>query len=68
MSSKVATKSPSSSLGASGAVLAVVAASASYFPEAGVSLIFLPFFSIPASQAVWALMTVDLVVRPSLFS
>ncbi|BGO91265.1 hypothetical protein NBRC10512_008243 [Rhodotorula toruloides] len=49
------------SLGASGAVYAIVSLSALSFPSTSVSLIFLPFFPIPIGLATSALLLVDLV-------
>ncbi|KAJ2796314.1 hypothetical protein H4R21_004766 [Coemansia helicoidea] len=49
------------SLGASGAVYSVIAATAMLFPDAQVALIFLPFMPFTVSQAFKALMAYDLV-------
>ncbi|KAN0063947.1 hypothetical protein ACQY0O_003553 [Thecaphora frezii] len=50
-----------SSLGASGAVYAALVMSACAFPEARISLIFLPFFSVPIGLGVSGLVAFDLV-------
>ena len=47
------------SLGASGAVLALVAAGTAAFPEMQLSIIFLPMFAFPAHQALLGLMALD---------
>ncbi|POY71850.1 hypothetical protein BMF94_5211 [Rhodotorula taiwanensis] len=49
------------SLGASGAVYALVTLTALSFPSTSVSLIFLPFFPIPIGVAASALVAVDIV-------
>ncbi|GAA5877706.1 hypothetical protein JCM3774_006650 [Rhodotorula dairenensis] len=49
------------SLGASGAVYALVSLTALSFPSTSVSLIFLPFFPIPIGLATSALVAVDLI-------
>ncbi|TKA55194.1 hypothetical protein B0A53_02164 [Rhodotorula sp. CCFEE 5036] len=49
------------SLGASGAVYALVSLTALSFPSTSVSLIFLPFFPIPIGLATSALVAVDVI-------
>ncbi|GAA5982146.1 hypothetical protein JCM10908_004758 [Rhodotorula pacifica] len=49
------------SLGASGAIYALVSLTALSFPSTSVSLIFLPFFPIPIGLATSALVAVDLI-------
>ncbi|QRV74115.1 rhomboid family protein [Ceratobasidium sp. AG-Ba] len=49
------------SLGASGAIYATVTASALAFPDANVSLIFLPFVSVPIGAGVGAMVCLDVL-------
>ncbi|CAE6440534.1 unnamed protein product [Rhizoctonia solani] len=49
------------SLGASGAIYAAVTASALAFPDANVSLIFLPFISLPIGAGVGGMVCLDIV-------
>lgn len=49
------------SLGASGAIYATVTASALAFPDANVSLIFLPFVSIPIGAGVGGMVCLDII-------
>ncbi|PWN47115.1 hypothetical protein IE53DRAFT_371726 [Violaceomyces palustris] len=56
-----ATVGRESSLGSSGAVYAALVLSACAFPEASISLIFLPFFSFPIGWGVSGLVLFDLL-------
>ncbi|SPO41926.1 uncharacterized protein PSFLO_07409 [Pseudozyma flocculosa] len=56
-----ATVGRQSSLGASGAVYAVVVASALAFPDARISLIFLPMFTLPIGTGVQCMVALDLL-------
>ncbi|EUC59704.1 rhomboid domain protein [Rhizoctonia solani AG-3 Rhs1AP] len=49
------------SLGASGAIYATVTASALAFPDANVSLIFLPFVSLPIGAGVGGMVCLDII-------
>ncbi|KAG8765229.1 hypothetical protein FRC12_007612 [Ceratobasidium sp. 428] len=49
------------SLGASGAIYAAVTASALAFPDANVSLIFLPFVSLPIGAGVGGMVCLDII-------
>ncbi|KDN42785.1 hypothetical protein RSAG8_06539, partial [Rhizoctonia solani AG-8 WAC10335] len=49
------------SLGASGAIYATVTASALAFPDASVSLIFLPFVSLPIGAGVGGMVCLDII-------
>ncbi|KAK4687659.1 hypothetical protein P7C73_g2468, partial [Tremellales sp. Uapishka_1] len=49
------------SLGASGAIYAAVTMTACAYPDAGVSIIFLPFFSVPIGWGVGAMVGLDLL-------
>ncbi|EGN95283.1 hypothetical protein SERLA73DRAFT_77298 [Serpula lacrymans var. lacrymans S7.3] len=49
------------SLGASGAIYAAVTLSALAFPDASISLIFLPFFAIPIQSGVGAIIALDAI-------
>ncbi|KAG8714860.1 hypothetical protein FRC11_006776 [Ceratobasidium sp. 423] len=49
------------SLGASGAIYAAVTASALAFPDASVSLIFLPFVSLPIGAGVGGMVCLDII-------
>jgi rhomboid-like protein len=49
------------SLGASGAIYAAVTASALAFPDANVSLIFLPFVSLPIGAGVGGMVALDII-------
>lgn len=49
------------SLGASGAIYATVTASALAFPDANVSLIFLPFVSLPIGAGVGGMVCLDIL-------
>ncbi|KAG9127921.1 hypothetical protein FRC07_007572 [Ceratobasidium sp. 392] len=51
----------SPSLGASGAIYATVTASALAFPDANVSLIFLPFVSLPIGAGVGGMVCLDIL-------
>ena len=48
-------------LGASGAIYAAVTLTALAYPQSGVSLIFLPFFSIPIGMGVSGLVLLDII-------
>ena len=48
------------SLGASGAVFGIVAGSVYLYPNSRISLIFLPFVSLRAEEALWLLVAFDL--------
>lgn len=56
---KVATRRVAMSLGASGAILAVVAALCVQYPDAQLSIIFLPFFAFSASAALKGVLVFD---------
>lgn len=56
---KVATKRPAMSLGASGAILAVIAAMCVQYPDAQLAIIFLPFFTFSAGIALKAIVAMD---------
>jgi hypothetical protein len=49
------------SLGASGAIYAAVTASALAYPDANVSLIFLPFVSLPIGAGVGGMVCLDII-------
>ncbi|XP_065056569.1 presenilin-associated rhomboid-like protein, mitochondrial [Rhopilema esculentum] len=67
---KIITKSPVASLGASGALLAVLGAVCIEKPDARLAILFLPFFSFSAKTALMSIIAVDvagLVFRWKLF-
>lgn len=57
---RFATRSNIPSLGASGALLAVLAACCIEHPEARLSILFLPFFTFSAQTALYSIVAVDL--------
>ena len=57
---KIATKSKVPSLGASGALLAVLAACCIERPDARLSILFLPFFSFTATTALFSIIALDI--------
>ena len=56
---KVGMKSTSSSLGASGAICTVLAVFSVFFPDAKLSILFLPMYTFSAASAVKSLMLID---------
>nr|CAD7458798.1 unnamed protein product [Timema tahoe] len=56
---KVVTSQPGLSLGASGAIMAVLAYVCTKFPDTKLSIIFLPFFTFPAGTAIKVIMGLD---------
>ncbi|XP_048005934.1 presenilins-associated rhomboid-like protein, mitochondrial [Leguminivora glycinivorella] len=57
---KVATKQPGLSLGASGAIMAVLAYVCMQYPDTRLSIIFLPMYTFAAGTAIKVIMSVDL--------
>ena len=67
---KIATHSKIPSLGASGALLAVIAVCCIEQPDARLSILFLPFFTFSAQTALYSLIAVDvtgIILRWQLF-
>jgi len=67
---KIASRSTIPSLGASGALLAVLGACCIERPEARLSILFLPFFSFSAQTALYSIIAIDvagLIMRWKLF-
>lgn len=58
---KVVSRSFATSLGASGALMAILSSSCVQFPDAILQVVFLPFLVIPAGHAIKLLMTVDTI-------
>ncbi|KFM82176.1 Presenilins-associated rhomboid-like protein, mitochondrial, partial [Stegodyphus mimosarum] len=58
---KVATGRFVTSLGASGALMAILSSMCFQFPNAQLQIVFLPFFSFSAGHAIKAVMAIDLV-------
>ena len=59
MAYKVATKSTTFSLGASGAILCVIGMFSAYFPEARFHILFLPMYTFSAATAIKGLIALD---------
>lgn len=56
---KTLTRRPAMSLGASGAILAVIAAMCVQYPDAQLAIVFLPFFTFSAGMALKAVVALD---------
>ncbi|KAI1723040.1 rhomboid family domain-containing protein [Ditylenchus destructor] len=58
---KCAVRSPVRSLGASGAILAILIYACMKMPEARLSIVFFPFFTFSAEQAVYGIILFDIL-------
>jgi rhomboid-like protein len=58
---KILTRNPVPSVGASGALLGIVAFHCLLYPDSRIGIIFIPFFSVKAAHALYGLMAVDTV-------